>query len=231
MSKLQQKQAAKEQAEAAAKLFVAKSPLVKLLKDDLKTEQRLDKIATEIYNNLVNILSECEPVFDDLFKKDALLELIEDIYQAYPAKVAIRKTMINNAYKLTVGAKVNGKWAKGIGFAAMLAAVKDCEDKTLQGIRDALVAAKPDDMRTKNNRGPQGPAVEKPESKPQTLPLDSGVDPASLSHAERLREALRYLSCCNELLKIADGDEDLIKQVLKLKEAFNAKLVKEQQAA
>lgn len=231
MSKLADKQRAKEQAEAAAKLFIAKSPLVKLFDADVKVEVRSDKLTTEIYNNLVSILSECEPVFDDLYKKDALIELIEKTYQAYPAKVAIRKTIFNNAYKLTVGAKVNGKWAKGIGFVKMMTVVKECEFKTLQGVRDALAAAKPDSMKTGNNRGPQGPAVEKPDNKPQSLPLDSGIDPANLSHAERLREALRYLSCCNELLKIADGDEDLIKQVLKLKEAFNAKLVKEQQAA
>jgi hypothetical protein len=228
MSKLADKQRAKEQAEAAAKLFIAKSPLVKLFDADVKVEVRSDKLTTEIYNNLVSILSECEPVFDDLYKKDALIELIEKTYQAYPAKVAIRKTIFNNAYKLTVGAKVNGKWAKGIGFVKMMTIVKECEFKTLQGVRDALAAAKPDDMRTKNNRGPQGPRVQ---ANQDPLPLDSGIDPASLSHAERLREALRYLSCCNELLKIADGDEDLIKQVLKLKEAFNAKLVKEQQAA
>ena len=241
------KSIAKEQAKAAIIKEIRGGMIGELLESDSNLELLADKQKTEIFVNLFAMIKACRGV---LFRVDivtrrkkqvevhtpreqgiiALREVLTEKYQSYPDKLALRKTIFNNVNLLINGKVKNKTLIPGIGYDRLIQEIEEMEDKTLNGLKFFLPKLKPDNLKDGNSdKKPTEKPTEKQETKP--LALDSGVDPASLSHAERLREALRYLSCCNELLKIADGDEDLIQQVLKLKDAFNTKLVKEQQKA
>jgi hypothetical protein len=237
MSKKTESKAANELAAKQADEAISQSVFVKLLKADRALEMKADKLDSMIYQSFIDILSELEPVLKSKVLYDSFIRLLSETFKDYPAKLARRKTMFNNARHLTTGKEVNKKQVAGIGYAAMLKAAKDAENKTLLGLGAALNAVKPDSMKDGNSRGPVLPngnveTVQTVSVKPVPIILDDGsVDASKLSHVEKLQAALRYLSICNELLTFADGDEDLVSDICKIREKMNRKIAADQKAA